>query len=78
MLQETRRQAAVDAANRRLQQTERRGVDEAELLRLKRRQSERERIEQENAKLPKHSNDGGAGLRVSVIVRWLIWSYLCF
>ena len=62
----------MDAANRRLQQTERRGVDEAELLRLKRRQAERDRIEQENAKLPKHSNDGGDGLRVSVVIRWLM------
>lgn len=77
-LQETRRQAAVDAANRRLQQTERRGVDEAELLRLKQRQAQRDRIEKENAKLPKHSNEGGGGLQVSGNVRWLIGLYLSF
>ncbi|CAM4930865.1 unnamed protein product [Rotaria socialis] len=60
--EETRRQAAAEAANRRLQQSERRGVDEDELRRMKQRQNERERIEKQLSKLPKQADDSG-GLR---------------
>ncbi|CAF4079018.1 unnamed protein product [Rotaria sp. Silwood2] len=59
---DTRRQTAAEAANRRIQQNERRGVDEDELRRMKQRQSERERIEQQQTKLPRETNDNG-GLR---------------
>ena len=65
-LQETRRQAAAEAANRRLQQAERRGVDEDELHRMKQRQIERERIEQQQRRSSKQNdNNSGGGLRVS-------------
>jgi len=62
--QEARRQAAAEAASRRLHQSETRGVDEDELRRMKQRQAERERIEKQQAKLPKQTDDG-SGLRVS-------------
>ncbi|CAF1128539.1 unnamed protein product [Rotaria sordida] len=62
---DTRRQAAAEAANRRIQQNEKRGVDEDELRRMKRRESERERLEQQLAKLPKQTDDNG-GLRWQV------------
>lgn len=63
IFQETRRQTAAEAANRRFQQNERRGVDEDELRRMKQRQNERERIEQEQSKMSRQTNDNG-GLRV--------------
>ncbi len=67
-LQETRRQAAVEAANRRFQQSENRGVDEDELRRLKQRQIEQQRIEEQHKKLQSNNNNtGGGGLRVSLI-----------
>ncbi|CAF0897662.1 unnamed protein product [Rotaria sp. Silwood1] len=59
---DSRRQTAAEAASRRIQQNERRGVDEDELRRLKQRQSELERIEQQQAKLPKQTDNSG-GLR---------------
>lgn len=64
MLQETRRQTAAQAANRRLQQSETRGVDEDELRRMKQRQLDRERLEQEQRKLPNDNNNSDS-LRVS-------------
>lgn len=65
IFQENRRQAAAEAANRRLQQNEKRGVDEDELRRIKQRQSELERIEKQQAKLPKQTGGNNDGLRVS-------------
>ncbi len=59
-LQETRRQAAAEAANRRFQQSQNRGVDEDELRRLKQRQADRDRLEAESKKLPTQTD----GLRV--------------
>jgi hypothetical protein len=66
-LQETRRQAAAEAANRRFQQSESRGVDEDELHRMKQRQIERQRLEEQQKKLSmqNNNNNGGGGLRVS-------------
>jgi hypothetical protein len=62
-LQDTRRQAAAEAANRRLQQSETRGVDEDELRRMKQRQADRDRLEQQASR--QNNNDNGGGLRVS-------------
>ena len=42
--QETHRQAAVETANQRLQQSKNRGVDEDELRRMKQRQVDRDRL----------------------------------
>ncbi len=65
-MQEARRQAAAEAANRRLQQSETRGVDEDELRRMKQRQIERERLEEQNKKLSgPNANNNSGGLRVS-------------
>jgi hypothetical protein len=65
-LQEARRQAAAEAANRRLQQSETRGVDEDELRRMKQRQIERERLEEQHKKLStQNANNNSGGLRVS-------------
>jgi hypothetical protein len=65
-LQEARRQAAAEAANRRLQQSETRGVDEDELRRMRQRQIERERLEEQNKKLSaQNANNNSGGLRVS-------------
>jgi hypothetical protein len=57
-----------------LQQFETRGVDEEELRRMKRRQADRERIEQQQGKLPKQ-NDNGDGLRVSLDIIYSIEYY---
>ena len=59
-LQDTRRQAAAEAANRRFKQSQTRGVDEDELRRMKQRQADRDRIDAENKKLPAQTD----GLRV--------------
>ncbi len=65
-MQEARRQAAAEAANRRLQQSETRGVDEDELRRMRQRQIERERLEEQNKKLSaQNANNNSGGLRVS-------------
>ncbi len=65
-MQEARRQAAAEAANRRLQQSETRGVDEDELRRMKQRQIERERLEEQHKKLStQNANNNSGGLRVS-------------
>ena len=59
-MQEARRQAAAEAANRRLQHSEQRGVDEDELRRMKQRQIGRDHLEEQNKRL---STQPG-GLRV--------------
>jgi Flp pilus assembly protein TadB len=64
-LQEARRQAAAEAANRRLQQSESRGVDEDELRRMKQRQIDRERLEEQQKKLSTQTGNNSGGLRVS-------------
>lgn len=66
--QETRRQAAAEAANRRLHQAENRGVDEDEYRRMKQRQTDRDRLDEQQRNYPHSSgSQNNTGLRVSVI-----------
>ena len=64
-LQDTHRQAAAEAANRRLHQSNTRGVDEEELRRMNQRQAERERLEQQARSSKQYDNNSGGGLKVS-------------
>jgi hypothetical protein len=63
LLQDGRRRAAAEAASRRVQQTERRGVDEEGYRRLKEKQDQ---LELQQAKLAhSYGNSNDDGLRVS-------------
>ena len=61
-LQDTRRAAAAEAASRRLNQAENRGVDEDQYRRMKQKQSEKDRLDEQQRKYGNSNNDG---LRVS-------------
>ncbi|CAF1072024.1 unnamed protein product [Adineta ricciae] len=56
---DSRRQAAAEAANRRLEQMESRGVNTDEFQRLKQRQAEQERLQQQHDKLSKQGATDG-------------------
>lgn len=60
--QDTRRQAAAQAADRRAQQSDKRGVNEDELRRMKQRQKE-------------YPNSNNAGLRVSSSIVLLLLTH---
>ncbi|UJR10763.1 hypothetical protein I4U23_014951 [Adineta vaga] len=65
---ETRRQAAADAASRRLYKNETRGMDEDELNKMKKRELERERLEQQQAKLSKYDTNVANKLILQVLM----------